>query len=65
MAEFCSECYRKLFNPRAHLLLSTNEWLCEGCGEWKPVVELEVDEEQFEEFIYSDEEIEVGDAIIL
>lgn len=43
MAEFCEKCYRELFNQHAKLIMSEEPWLCEGCGEWTLVVELEDD----------------------
>ena len=41
MAEFCKECFLK-YNPNCagyHLRMSRDKDLCEGCGEWKRVVE--------------------------
>lgn len=41
MAEFCVDCWNKLsgtqYRPK-HFLLSEEPDLCEGCGEWKPVI---------------------------
>ena len=40
MAEFCLECLKK-FEPNANVnntTVSTNLYLCEGCGQLKPVV---------------------------
>lgn len=40
MAEFSEECYRRLNNDySSSLKLSKEEDLCEGCGEWKKVVD--------------------------
>lgn len=42
MAEFCRECFIKTFRPtqdEINRIVMTKEIdLCEGCGEWKPVV---------------------------
>ncbi|MBQ3556818.1 MAG: hypothetical protein IJA11_03355 [Oscillospiraceae bacterium] len=41
MAEFCFDCWNKLMGedyPAAHYILSDELDLCEGCGEWKPVI---------------------------
>ena len=39
MAEICEECYRKMNNDyKSNLKLSKEKDLCEGCGEWKRVV---------------------------
>lgn len=41
MAEFCLECYKKI-NGKAvegkEYIISKDLDLCEGCGQWKPVV---------------------------
>lgn len=40
MAEFCKSCFKKL-NPNLKdkkLILSKDTNMCEGCGDWKPVV---------------------------
>ncbi len=39
MAEFCLECYDYYNDTRdkAHQVIAES-YLCEGCGEWKPVV---------------------------
>lgn len=41
MSEFCRECFLKLFGPVDDEIIIESEepWLCEGCGEWKPVVD--------------------------
>ena len=41
MAEFCRECFKTKIEPGAldkHIIVSEDEDLCEGCGEFKPVV---------------------------
>lgn len=42
MAEFCKECYEKIFEDQGKnkkIVISKKCWdLCEGCGEVKPVV---------------------------
>lgn len=41
MAEFCLDCWNKLMNsndPAEKYVLSDELDLCEGCGEWKPVI---------------------------
>ena len=41
MAEFCKECFKELlFNDYEddQLIISEDDDLCEGCGEFKPVV---------------------------
>lgn len=42
MAEFCRDCFIETFRPSAdeiRRIVMTKEYdLCEGCGEWKPVV---------------------------
>ena len=42
MSEFCKDCFLKIFGPindNKEIIESTEPWLCEGCGEWKLVVE--------------------------
>ena len=41
MAEFCKDCFLKLFGPveeDEESILSEEPWLCEGCGKWVSVV---------------------------
>lgn len=42
MAEFCKDCFEKYLTPDRsvvdHVILSKDPELCEGCGEYKPVV---------------------------
>ena len=41
MAEFCLDCWNKLNgtnDPESKYRISKNLDLCEGCGEWKPVI---------------------------
>lgn len=40
MAEFCYDCFKKLFKPKVweRYILSQDKELCENCGEWKRVV---------------------------
>jgi len=39
MAEFCLDCYNKLNDTRySEKQVELEVDLCEGCGEWKPVV---------------------------
>ena len=41
IAEFCKECFLK-YNPECagkHMIMSKDLDLCEGCGQFKPVVE--------------------------
>ena len=41
MAEFCAECFSKVFNEKPRkwkYLFSEEPDLCDGCGEWKRVV---------------------------
>ena len=41
MAEFCAECFSKVFNEKAttrKYIFSEEPDLCDGCGEWKIVV---------------------------
>ena len=41
MAEFCLECWNKITGtqePDGKFLFSRVPDLCEGCGEWKPVI---------------------------
>lgn len=43
MAEFCKDCFLKLFGPvdeDEEIIESKEPWLCEGCEEWVPVVEI-------------------------
>ena len=43
MAEFCKDCFLKLFGPveeDEEIIESEEPWLCEGCAEWKPVVDI-------------------------
>ena len=42
MSEFCKRCFLDLFGPVEDdevIIMSEEPWLCEGCGEWVPVVE--------------------------
>ena len=44
MAEFCFDCWKKLFDENAQkekYIISKYDDLCEGCGEYKPVVIIE------------------------
>lgn len=44
MAEFCVECWNKLYNkdlPAKDYILSRSPELCEHCGEYKKVVVME------------------------
>jgi hypothetical protein len=50
MAEFCRECFKRCIEPGAldqYIIVSDDEDLCEGCGEWKQVV-LEYDPAEVE-----------------
>ena len=41
MAEFCFDCWKKLFDENAQkekYIISEYEFLCEGCGEYKPII---------------------------
>ena len=38
MAEFCKDCFKKMCPGWLIISVSKEEDLCEGCGEWKPVV---------------------------
>lgn len=39
MAEFCLDCYNRLHGTHLTERVVRTEWdLCEGCGNWKPVV---------------------------
>lgn len=41
MAEFCLNCWNKIMgtkDPPGKYIISRELDLCEGCGEWKPVV---------------------------
>lgn len=38
MAEFCEECFKRLIPDWDITQISKERDLCEGCGEWKPVV---------------------------
>ena len=38
MAEFCVECTRKLERDIQFVVLSEDNDLCEGCGEWRLVI---------------------------
>lgn len=41
MAEFCLDCFNKMENcnlKKRHVVLSSFDDLCEGCGEYKRVV---------------------------
>ena len=43
MAEFCKDCFLKLFGPveKDEVIIESKEpWLCEGCGEWMPIVDI-------------------------
>ena len=43
MAEFCKDCFLKLFGPvgkNEEIVLSEEPWLCEGCGEWVLIVDV-------------------------
>lgn len=43
MSEFCKDCFLKLFGPidddNEEIIESKEPWLCEGCGQWIPVVD--------------------------
>lgn len=42
MAEFCRDCYIRMGMPlleHEKLVESADHDLCEGCGQWKPIVE--------------------------
>jgi hypothetical protein len=59
MAEFCKECFkRKIATPSDGitddmLVMSVAYDICEGCGEWKPVViRAKCIEEELQEYIY-------------
>ena len=42
MAEFCKDCFLKLFGPVDDdevVIESKEPWLCEGCDKWVPVVD--------------------------
>lgn len=42
MSEFCKDCFLEIFGPindNEEFIESKEPWLCEGCGEWKPVVD--------------------------
>ena len=42
MAEFCKDCFLKLFGPveeNEEIVLSEEPWLCEGFGKCVPVVD--------------------------
>lgn len=43
MAEFCKECFIKIFCPTEEeikqIVLSEDDDYCEGCNEFKPIVE--------------------------
>lgn len=42
MSEFCKDCFLKIFGPvddNEEIIESNEPWLCEGCGEWKLVVD--------------------------
>ena len=42
MAEFCKDCFIETFRPSpdviSRIVMSKECDLCEGCGQWKPVV---------------------------
>lgn len=41
MAEFCPECYKRMYGemPKGMQMVVSKELdLCEACGEWKPVI---------------------------
>ncbi len=41
MAEFCFDCWKKLFDKNAQkekYIISEYDFLCEGCGEYKPII---------------------------
>ena len=38
MAEFCKDCFKKMCPDWIITEVSRENDLCEGCGEWKPVV---------------------------
>ncbi|MBR6633445.1 MAG: hypothetical protein IKL05_03980 [Clostridia bacterium] len=48
MADFCVDCWNKLNDtncPPSKFILSRNLELCEGCGEYKRVIDIELDDE--------------------
>ena len=52
MAEFCKECFKRCIEPGAidkYIVISEDEDLCEGCGEFKQVVVEYNTEEDHEE----------------
>ena len=38
MAEFCKDCFKKMCPDWIITEVSREKDICEGCGEWKPVV---------------------------
>ena len=38
MAEFCVDCYNRLHGTQLTEEVDTEIDLCEGCGQWKPVI---------------------------
>ena len=39
MAEFCLNCYNRLHGTHVTEQEVTTQWdLCEGCGQWRPVI---------------------------
>ena len=43
MSEFRKNCFLKLFGSveeDEEIVLSEEPWLCEGCGQWIPVVDV-------------------------
>jgi len=43
MSEFCKACFLQIFGPVDDdevIIESEEPWLCEGCGEWVPIVDI-------------------------
>ena len=65
MAEFCKDCFLKLFGPieeDEEIVLSKESWLCEGCGEWKPVVDIIKKKEKSMDIIEQLETLRIPDS---